>query len=46
LHTWLDDVSKLTTDDPVKLVLGNKCDMLKKEVQDNDKNVLINNKEL
>ena len=39
LSEWLDDVSKLTTDEPIKLIIGNKSDIEIKEVNENDVNV-------
>jgi hypothetical protein len=32
-------VSKLTTDEPIKMIIGNKSDLLNKDVQENDVNV-------
>lgn len=32
LHTWLEDVNKLTTDNPVKLILANKSDLEERSI--------------
>ena len=41
MSEWLDDVSKLTTDEPIKLIIGNKSDIENREVSENDVNVSI-----
>ena len=41
LSDWIDDVGKLTTDEPIKVIIGNKCDIDNKVVNESDKNVKL-----
>ncbi len=37
MKDWLDDASRITTDNPIRLIIGNKCDLdYKKEVFESD----------
>ena len=39
LQDWLDEVQKLTTDDPIKMVIANKNDLDVKKVSESDMQV-------
>ena len=41
LQDWMDEVQKLTTDEPVKLVIANKSDLENKKVSESDMLVSI-----
>jgi len=41
LDSWNEDVDKLTTDNPYKIAIGNKCDLENKEITENDRKVII-----
>ena len=42
LTDWLEDVNKLTTDDPIKLVIANKNDLDEEKITEDDLRVIIN----
>lgn len=43
LNNWLDDINKYTTDDPIKIIIGNKDDLIsQKVVSDEDMKQLAN----
>ncbi len=39
---WLDDVNKLTTDDPIKLVIANKDDLEEKKITKEEMKIFTN----
>jgi hypothetical protein len=41
VYDWIDDVRKQNSDDPLKYVLGNKCDLEGKSVGQQDQEVGI-----
>ncbi len=41
LNDWLDDIGRLTTDNPVKLVISNKADLENKIITSEDMKVII-----
>jgi len=41
LQDWLDEVQKLTTDDPIKMVIANKNDLDVKKVSESEMQVSI-----
>ncbi len=41
LNDWLDDIDRLTTDNPVKLVISNKADLENKIITSEDMKVII-----
>ena len=50
IKDWLEDINKFTDNNPIKLIVGNKCDLVnEKQVTEEDKkllnisNILINN---
>lgn len=43
VYNWIEDINKYTTDDPIKLIIGNKDDLTnQKTVSDEDINQLAN----
>lgn len=40
MYDWLDEVDKLTTDDPTKLVIANKCDLDSRVITKEEMNVI------
>lgn len=41
LTDWLEDVNKLTTDDPIKLVIANKNDLDEEKISEDEIRVKI-----
>ena len=41
IKDWLEDINKFTDNNPIKLIIGNKCDLTnEKQVTEEDKKLL------